>query len=192
VTTDDLTPAQRDEVQLWMLRRFEQLRLPKGTRRQTDAARATRVPTAITRTKEKVMQTLTRPLARRLSCVLALAAIIVTCSGFSGCAPPPPNLTPAANQAFYKTRAEKALDVIRDTAQDGNATVPPIVSTATARKITTWHESALKIMHDAGAGWQAAVKTSLDELLKDVTPAEQQLLTPYVALAKTILQEVAP
>jgi hypothetical protein len=137
------------------------------------------------------MQTVTRA-CRRLSLVVGLLAIVVTCSAFSGCAPPPPNLTPAANQAFYKTRAQKALDVIRDTAQDGNATTPPIVSTGTARKVTTWHESALKIMHDAGAGWQTAVATSLDELLKDVTPAERQLLAPYVALAKTILTEVAP
>lgn len=129
---------------------------------------------------------------RRVALVVMLAAVVLSGSGFSGCAPPPPNLSPAANQAFYKTRAQKALDVIRDTAQDANATTPPIVSTATARKITIWHESAIKIMHDSGAGWQPAVQTGLDELLKDVTPAEKQLLTPYVALAKTILQEVAP
>lgn len=128
---------------------------------------------------------------KRLALIIVLAAAVLAGSGFSGCAPPPPNLSPAANQAFYKTRAQKALDVIRDTAQDANATTPPIVSTATARKITVWHESALKIMHDSGAGWQATVQTSLDELLKDVTPAEKQLLAPYVALAKTILHEVA-
>lgn len=127
---------------------------------------------------------------RRLSLFVVLAAIVVTCSGFSGCAPPPPNLTPAANQAFYKTRVQKALDVIRDTAQDGNATTPPIVSTDTARKVTQWHESALKVMHDSGAGWQTMVATGLDELLKDVSRSERQLLTPYAALAKTIVQEI--
>lgn len=122
---------------------------------------------------------------KRIILVLCLVSI-------TSCVQAPPNLTPQATQAFYKTRAQKALDVIRDTAQDGNAAVPPVVSTATARTITVWHESALKILHDAGAGWQAAVQTSLTELLKDATPEERQLLTPYVTLAKTILAEVAP
>jgi hypothetical protein len=39
VTIEDLTPAQRDEIQQWMLLRFEQLRRPKGRRRRTDRSR---------------------------------------------------------------------------------------------------------------------------------------------------------
>lgn len=38
MTIEQLTPAQREEVQVWMLRRHAQLRQPKGTRRRTDGA----------------------------------------------------------------------------------------------------------------------------------------------------------
>lgn len=106
------------------------------------------------------------------------------------CAVPPPNLSPAAVTAFQNTRVIKGLDILRDTAVDANAQVPPQLSTATTRKVVQYHESALKIIHAAGSGWQAAVLVGLDELVKDAPPAERSLLAPYVALVHTILAGV--
>ncbi len=125
--------------------------------------------------------------------VKKLPVVLLACwmAGASfACASAPPNLTPQANQAFYNTRVTKILDFLRDTAVSAHNQNPPVVSTAVLRKVVLYHESSLKIMHAAGSGWQPAVLAGLDELTKDVTPAEKQLLAPYVALAKTILQEV--
>lgn len=122
--------------------------------------------------------------------LVSLLVVVLFAGVGSYCTPAPPNLSPQASIAFTNTRVQKALDLIRDTAQDANAQAPPLLSTATTRKVTLFHESAIKIIHTAGTGWQSTVRTSLDELLKDVPPAEVQLLTPYVALAKTIIAEV--
>lgn len=116
--------------------------------------------------------------------------VLVVCLVSLGCASAPPNLSPAAHTAFVNTRVIKGLDLLRDTAIDANAQQPPLVSTATTRKVVTYHASTLKILHAAGTGWQPAVLAGLDELLKDVPAKEQALLSPYVALTKTILLEV--
>lgn len=117
-------------------------------------------------------------------------AILILCLTFSACASAPPNLTPHATQAFYNTRVENVLNLLRETAVSAHAQTPPMLSTPIFRRVVLYHESSIKIMHAAGSGWQPAVLAGLDELPKDVTPAEKQLLAPYLALAKTILQEI--
>jgi len=72
VTIEQLTPAQREEVQAWILRRWKSLRYPAGTRRWTDrvprsdrsTARCTcRFPIMVTdHTRAVVCQTCRRPL----------------------------------------------------------------------------------------------------------------------------------
>jgi hypothetical protein len=121
---------------------------------------------------------------------LPIVLVALMLGSSMACASAPPNLTPQATQAFYNTRVTKVLDLLRETAVSAHAQTPPIVSTLVLRRVTMYHESSIKIMHAAGSGWQPAVLTGLDELTKDVTPAEKQILAPYVALAKTILQEV--
>src|SRR5690349_18119193 len=107
-----------------------------------------------------------------------------------GCTHPPPTLSPQARTAFQNTRVIKGLDLLRDTAIDANAQVPPQLSEVTTRKVVTYHRSALLIIHASGSGWQSAVQTGLDELLRDLPPVDQTLLTPYVTLLKVILSEV--
>ncbi len=109
----------------------------------------------------------------------------------SACAKAPPTLTPAGATAFQNTQIQKALDLIRDIAQDGNATTPPAISTAAARAVTTWHQAAIITIHDRASGWKATVETGLDQLVMQLAPNEQMLLSPYVALAKTLLKELA-
>lgn len=127
---------------------------------------------------------------KRLALIIVLAVAVLAGSGFSGCAPPPPNLSPAASAAFTNQRVQKALDIIRDTARDAAAQTPPVIPQATANKVNDWHEAAIKVIHATGSGWQPTVTTSLDELLKNLTPPEQALIGPYVTLAKTLIAQV--
>lgn len=121
-----------------------------------------------------------------LAAAIALAvAFSPSCAGNA-----PPNLGPHATQSWYKTRVIKSLDVVRDIAIDANAQTPPLIPTATTRKVVNFHESALKIIGSTDAGWRGAVSTGLDELMNSLTPAEKSQLGPYIALVKTVLQEV--
>jgi hypothetical protein len=119
-----------------------------------------------------------------------LALCAVSLLAFVGCSHTPPNLTPQATEAFYGTRVIQSLDLLRDATVAANAQTPPLVSTATARKVVQYHESALKIIHTIPTGWQSAVLAGLDELLVDLPVNEKSTLAPYIQLAKTILTEV--
>lgn len=121
---------------------------------------------------------------KRMLLVVALALTV------PACAPPPPTLSPKGVLAFQETRVVKALDIFRDFAVDANAQTPPIIDTATTRKVVTWHESALKIVQASNAGWQTTVSVSLDEALKDVPPAMAAKIAPYVSLVKAALKEI--
>lgn len=123
------------------------------------------------------------------SAVVLLALVVFAGMG-SNCVPPPPNLSPQAVTAFNQTRLEKTLDVIRDTAQDGSATTPPVVAVKDAVLVTKVHKSLVLIIETHDAGWQTQVTTGLDQLLVDLSPPTSALLKPYVALSKVILQEV--
>jgi hypothetical protein len=107
-----------------------------------------------------------------------------------GCAHTPPNLSPTGATAFQSHQIQNSLDTIRDVAIDANATTPPLLATSTTRKVVTWHQSAITVLHARGSGWVALLTTSLDELSKDLPAAEQHTLAPYIALAKAILAGV--
>lgn len=133
------------------------------------------------------MRTVSRSIRLRVALVVALTSSLLSTAA---CVKAPPNLTPQATVAFTNTRVQKALDLIRDTVDDGSKTVPPVFSGATDVKVATWHQSAITIIHATGSGWKPIVLTSLDELLKDLPAAEQHTLTPYLAFAKTLINQV--
>jgi hypothetical protein len=107
--------------------------------------------------------------------------------GQQGCAKAPLSLSPAGVTAFQNSQIQKSLDTIRDIAIDANATTPPVLDTATTRKVVTWHQSAITVLHARGAGWVVTLAAGLDELLKNIPAEERQTLLPYVTLAKTVL-----
>jgi hypothetical protein len=107
-----------------------------------------------------------------------------------GCTHTPP-LTPAGTAAFQNLQIQKALDTIRDVAIEANATTPPLLATGTTRQVVEWHETALVILHSRSSGWRAAVITTVDELQTQLPPQALDVLRPYLALAKAVLQEVA-
>lgn len=115
---------------------------------------------------------------------------LLTFAPLSGCAKAPPALTPAAQQAFYKTQALKVLDLFRDFAIDAEATTPKVLSTDTTRKVVTYHASAVRIMQAADAGWASAVSAGLEETVNALPPNDKQKVAPYAALVRTVLQEI--
>lgn len=123
---------------------------------------------------------------RRAYRTAVLLAVVLT----AACAHAPPNLSPPATVAWHGTRVITAMDVVRDIAVAANHTTPPALSTDTTRVIVTWHRTALVVVHQSPQGWTTTVATSLTEALRNLPPAEQRTLQPYVTLVMTVLQEV--
>lgn len=119
-----------------------------------------------------------------------LPLLLIGFLALPSCTKAPPNLSPAGQAAFQKTRVIKGLDLLRDFAIDAEAQSPKVLSTDTTRKIVQAHQSILKIMDAAGNGWQALVGTALDEVVNSLPAAERGKVAPYVALVKAILLEV--
>lgn len=119
------------------------------------------------------------------------ALLLILCLSFVACASHiPPNLNPEATRAWYGTEILKNLDRVRDAANDAHNTTPPLVDAPTTLKIVEWHQSAIKIVHDAAVGWREALAASLAALQKNLPAATWQLIQPYVALVQNILKEL--
>lgn len=121
----------------------------------------------------------------RASCVVLLLFSLVSCASA------PRSLSPVGVQDYNNTRVIKALDLVRDTAVDANAQIPQLLSEAATRKIVTYHRSALVTINATKSGWRSTVLAGLDEAVKDLPPQQAALVAPYVALVKTIVQEVS-
>jgi hypothetical protein len=117
-------------------------------------------------------------------CCLALSLV--------SCASAPPSLSAAGASAYKKTQVVKVLDLLRDTAIAANAQTPPLVSTATTRKIVEAHKTALLTIQGSDAGWAAAVGVTLTQLSRDPSflPAELQRLEPYFSIAAQVIKQV--
>lgn len=123
---------------------------------------------------------------RYLYAVLVVVTFLAT-----GCANnPPPTLSPQAAHAYQAMRATKDLDVLMDVATSANATVPPVLDEATTRKVVQYHQAAVTIIHDAQAGWQAAIQTATTEFLKVLPADARAALRPYIALVQAGIQEL--
>lgn len=112
------------------------------------------------------------------------------CTRFKAANTAPSSLSATGKVDWYGTRAIRAIDTLRDVAQDGAALTPPVISVDAARKVTAWHEAAITTIHAAPAGWQATVGTGLSQLRGELPRAEQQSLAPYFALAQAVLKEI--
>lgn len=117
--------------------------------------------------------------------------LILLLTGAVGCKAPPPNLTPLAQQAYQNAQIQQPLDLIRDTVQNGTATVPPVFSTSSARIVTQAHKDAITFVHDRAAGWQANVKKVLDQMISDLPAADAKKVQPYVTLAETVIGAIS-
>jgi hypothetical protein len=108
------------------------------------------------------------------------------------CASAPPSLSPVASSAYKKTQVIKVLDLLRDTAIAANAQAPPLVSTATTRKIVEAHKTALLTIQGSDTGWAVAVGVLLAQLSHDPSflPEEVQRFAPYFEIASQVLKQV--
>jgi hypothetical protein len=134
------------------------------------------------------MKHLTRRSLAPLIIVLALFASAAWT--VPGCAPPPPNLTPAGAVAFRNLQAIKTLDLIRDLANDGYSMTPPVFSESSMVAVVKWHKATITTMNAATEGWQAAAKTALDEVVKNLKPNEAAIIGPYVPLTKMVIDQI--
>ena len=98
------------------------------------------------------------------------------------------NLTAPGVAALQKTEAIKLLDVIRDTAVDGEAA--KVIPTATTQKIVLWHRSAIEVIKQTSSGWQAITITSLQQLQKDLPSNVEKIIEPYIIAAISALRLV--
>lgn len=117
-------------------------------------------------------------------------AWIVSTVVLTGCAKAPPHLTPEATRAFHGTQVVKTLDVMRDAAVAANVQVPPLLSTDATRKVVLYHQSVVKVIQAAPAGWVPFAQRGLEEMLDALPPKERAVVGPYAALVKTVIAEV--
>ena len=128
-----------------------------------------------------------------LAMIASLAFVAVAVTAQAGCAtaantPATVNLSPTGLDEYNKTRAIKALDIIRDAAIDGEKV--GVFAHADTVNVVTYHKSIVQVITASGAGWKATVQTALNEMVKHLTPAGQAKVAPYVPLVTAILQEV--
>jgi len=118
---------------------------------------------------------------------IALSTIL-----FTGCiGNPQPNLTPAAQTAYYQTQIIKDLDLLRDAVVDANALVPSLISPQTTTLVVKYHELAITFVNNAPLGWKLYLSIGLTGLLKTLPANEQRVVSPYVTLIQAALQVIS-
>jgi hypothetical protein len=137
-----------------------------------------------------------------MKCVRVFLVLLVLAPA---CAPVPAPLSPEATIAFHATRVVQVLDVVRDAAIAANEVTPPLMTTASTRKVVLYHKSAVQTIRVSPTGWRPTVKAGLFELTchplaapsqppppctAQLAPAEVAKLYPYVALALVVIEEV--
>jgi len=128
----------------------------------------------------------------RISSALAFCYLCALLALIAGCATPPPNLTPAAVVAFRQTEIIRDLDRVMEVANDAHHTVPPLLSAEVALEVVNWHQTAVDLVHNKGANWQAAAMQGLDELQRKLSAHDRQILAPYLSAVRVLLTEVHP
>lgn len=124
-------------------------------------------------------------LDRRLNLIVVLAVVAICAS----CVKAPASYTPKVAAQFYATQTIHYLDDVRDFADAGNKTTPPVVSDAALHVVVDWHESIAKVLHAAPEGWRAAALAGLDELRAKLPAADVAHFKPVIDAAKTYIQE---
>lgn len=129
--------------------------------------------------------------SRKIIAVVGVMLALAAC----GANPPPANdptagLSAQGRAAYNATKVVRALDVLRDVAID--AEHQSLVSTETARKVVTYHRSAVKAIGAVPSGWQAVVSGGLEELAKSVPADEWRQLEPFANLARTLIAAIGP
>jgi len=98
------------------------------------------------------------------------------------------NLTTPGVVALQTVEVVKVLDIIRDTAVDGEAR--KVIATPTATKIVEWHRAALLSIKELPLGWKPTVLSSLSNLKQTLTPSEVNIVGPYIDSAVSIIRAV--
>jgi hypothetical protein len=97
-------------------------------------------------------------------------------------------LTAPGVQALHTVEAVKALDLVRDTAIDGEAA--KVIPTDTTALVVKAHKSILIVIRTTPGGWKPAVIATLEQLKKDIPARDATQLGPYIDAAISIIKAV--
>ena len=100
------------------------------------------------------------------------------------------DLTAPGIRALHATEVVKALDIIRDTAIDGEAA--GVVPLATAKAVVTWHTAALRAIAATPNGWKASMLAGLEALKTALPAADAAVFIPYINAAIALIGQVIP
>jgi hypothetical protein len=116
-----------------------------------------------------------------------------------GCSHNPPattdptrNLSAQGKAAYEALKIGKALDVLRDVAVAAERQNPKLLSSASALKVISYHRQVALTMGAVPDGWIAVALTGLEQLTRDLSPAERAQLAPFVELLKTLYAAFVP
>ena len=79
---------------------------------------------------------------------------------------------------------------MREVAVGAHATAPPLLDAKETLAVVEWHQTAIRLVNGGQAGWKNLMTTGLDQLLAKLKPTTRQLLAPYAAVIRTLLQEL--
>lgn len=123
--------------------------------------------------------------------LLSVMAALTLAVSLGACAHnPAPANSPDVQAAAQATRVIAILDVLNDAAVSMNAQTPKLLSDAATSKVVSIHQSLVQVIGASPTGWKATVQAALDELPKDLTPADYQKVAPYVVVAEAALSVV--
>ncbi len=97
-------------------------------------------------------------------------------------------LTAPGVQALHTAEVVRVIDVIRDTAVDGEAT--KVISTPTAAVVVKAHKAIVETMRQLPNGWKATVLIILAQLKSDLPAADRVQLAPYIDAAVNTIKAV--
>lgn len=127
-------------------------------------------------------------MTRRLLALVLLVSV-------SGCALPAAvggrstaHLTTPGIVALHTLEVVKVLDVLRDTAIDGEAA--KIIATDDARKIVTVHRAILLAAKETPMGWKVTALTAIYTLRGELSPSTLAVIGPYIESALVLIKAV--
>lgn len=118
--------------------------------------------------------------------------VFVLALTISACASAPPNLTPAAQRAYYANEVVVAIGTLQHAAIELNKVqvgTPPhaLLSDADTRVVVEAVTDALTAIRAVPDGWKATASVTLDRIQQRLSVDARSHLAPYLAAVRAFL-----